>query len=56
MIYIILILKSRLQSRCAALMVFRGSYFRGESIRRSEVEVIVGKHKNGKAAGKSEVT
>ena len=34
----------------------RGNYFRGEPIRRTEVEVRVGKLKNGKAAGKDDVT
>ena len=32
------------------------NYFGGEPIRRTEVEVRVGKLKNGKAAGKDEVT
>ena len=34
----------------------RGNYFGGEPIRRPEVEVRVGKLKNGKAVGKDEVT
>ena len=34
----------------------RGNYFRGEAIGRSEVEVRVGKLKNGKAAGEDEIT
>ena len=34
----------------------RGNYFGGEPIRRTEVEVKVGKLKNGKAAGKDEIT
>ena len=34
----------------------RGNYFEGEPIRRAEVEVRVGKFKNGKAAGAVEVT
>ena len=34
----------------------RGNYFRGEPIRRTEVELRVGKLMNGKAAGKDEVT
>ena len=34
----------------------RGNYFGGEPIRRTKVEVKVGKLKNGKAAGKGEVT
>ena len=36
--------------------VRRGNYFGGEPIRRTGVEVRVGKFKNGKAAGKDEVT
>ena len=36
--------------------VWRGNYSGGELIRRIEVEVRVGKLKNGKAAGKDEVT
>ena len=32
----------------------RANYFGGESVERSEVEVRVGKLKNGKAAGKDE--
>ena len=32
----------------------RGNYFEGEPIGRAEVEVRVGKLKNGKAAGKDE--
>ena len=36
--------------------VQRGKYFRGESIRRIEVEVRVGKLKNQKASGKDEIT
>ena len=34
----------------------RGNYFGEEPIRRTEVEVRVGKVKKGKAAGKDEVT
>ena len=34
----------------------RGNYFVGESIRRAEVQVRVGKLKNGKAAVKDEIT
>ena len=34
----------------------RGNYFGGEPIGRAEVEVRVGKLKNGKAAGKDEIT
>ena len=36
--------------------IWRGNYFRGEPIGRAEVEVRVGKLKNGKAAGKNEIT
>ena len=36
--------------------VRRGNYFGGEPTRRTEVEVRVGKFKNGKAAGKGDVT
>ena len=34
----------------------RGCYLGGEPIRRAEVEVRVGKLKNGKATGKDEIT
>ena len=34
----------------------RGNYFRGEPNGRAEVEVRVGRFKNGKAAGKDEIT
>ena len=34
----------------------RGNYFGGEPVGRAEVEVRVGKLKNGKATGKDEVT
>ena len=34
----------------------RDKYFRGEPIGRAEVEVRVGKLKNGKAASKDEIT
>ena len=34
----------------------RGNYFEGESIRRAEVEMRVGKLKNGKAVGRDEIT
>ena len=34
----------------------RGNYFGGEPIRRAEIEVRVGKLKNGKATGKDEIT
>ena len=36
--------------------VWRGNYFRGEPILRIEVKIRVEKLKNGKAAGKDEVT
>ena len=39
-----------------ALMTYRGNYFGGEPIERAKIEVKVGKFKNGKAAGKNEVT
>ena len=41
---------------CGLDGVQRGNYFRGEPIRRIEVEVRVGKLKNGKTSGKDEVT
>ena len=41
---------------CGFDEVWKGNYFRGEPIRRMEVEVRVGKLKNGKAASKDEVT
>ena len=46
-----------MQSTCVALMVFREvtNYFGGKPIRRTELEVRVGKLKNGKAAGKDKV-
>ena len=34
----------------------RGNYFGGESIGKAEVEVRMGKLKNGKAAGRDEIT
>ena len=34
----------------------RGNYFEGEPIGRAEAEVRVGELKNGKAAGKDEIT
>ena len=40
---------------CGFNGVWRGNYFRGEQIRRMEVEVRVGKLKNGKAKGKDEM-
>ena len=36
--------------------IWRGNYFGGEPIGRAEVEVRVGKLKNGKATGKDEIT
>ena len=36
--------------------IWRGNYFRGEPIGRAEVEVRVGKLKDGMAAGKDEIT
>ena len=36
--------------------IYKGNYFRGEPIGRAEVEVRVGKLKNGKAAGGNEIT
>ena len=50
------ILKSRLESTCVTLMVFRENHLGGEPIKRIEVEVRMGKIRNGKAAGKDEVT
>ena len=44
-----------MQFTCVSLTEF-GNYFGEEPIRRMEVEVRVGKLKNGKAAGKDEVT
>ena len=41
---------------CGFDRVRRGNYFGRESIRRTEVDVRVRKLKNGKAAGKNEVT
>ena len=41
---------------CGFEGVWKGNYFGGEAIRRTEVEVRVGKLENGKAAGKDEVT
>ena len=41
---------------CSFDRVWKGNYFRGELIRRTEVEVGVVKFKNGMAAGKDEVT
>ena len=38
-----------MNSTCVTLMLFRGNYFRGELIRKTEVEVRVEKLKNGKA-------
>ena len=36
--------------------IWRGNYFRGEPTGRAEVEVRVGKLKNGKAVGRDEIT
>ena len=55
-ICIIQILRSRLQSTCVALMRLRGNYFGEEPIRRAKVEVRVRKLKNGKSAGKDDIT
>ena len=41
---------------CGFVGVRRGNYFGGAPIRKTEVEVRVGKFKNGKAACKDEVT
>ena len=41
---------------CNFYGVQRGNYFGGEPIKRAEVELRVGKIKNGKAAGKDEFT
>ena len=41
---------------CSFDGIRRGYYFGGEPIGRAEVEVSVGKLKNGKAAGKDEIT
>ena len=53
-IYKIQILKSRLQSTCVASMVFRE--VATLEIRRTEIEVRVGKLKIGKVVGKDEIT
>ena len=39
-----------------SIVIQRGKYFGGEPIKRTEVEVWVGKLKNRKAAGNDEVT
>ena len=39
---------------CGCDGIQRGNYFGGEPISRTEVEVIVGELKNGKAVGKDE--
>ena len=44
-----------MQPTCGFDGVQRGNYFRGEPIRRTEVEVRVEKLMNGKAEGKDEV-
>ena len=41
---------------CGFEVIWTGNYFKGEPIRRAEVEVRVGKLKNGKAASKDEIT
>ena len=41
---------------CSFHGVRRSNYFKGEPIGRAEVEVRMGKLKNGKAAGKDEIT
>ena len=41
---------------CGFDEIQRGNYYRGEPIGRAEVEVRVGKFKNGKAADKAEIT
>ena len=41
---------------CGFNGIRRGNYFGGEPIGRAEVEVRLGKLKNGKTAGKDEVT
>ena len=53
---IILRIKSMLQTIYEGLVVLRGNYFGGESIRNTEMDVKVGKLGNRKAAGKHEVT
>ena len=56
-ICIIYILRNRLQSTYVALIRFgKGNNFGGEPIGRAEVEVRVGKLKNGKAPSKGEIT
>ena len=41
---------------CGFNGIWRGNYFRGEAIGRTEDEVRVGKFKNGKATSKDEIT
>ena len=41
---------------CVFVWIQRGNYFGGKPIERAEVEVRVGKSKNGKAAGEDEIT
>ena len=41
---------------CGFDRIWRGNYFGGEPIGRAKVEVRVRKLKNGKAAGKDEIT
>ena len=40
---------------CGFDEVERGNLFRGEPIRRTDIELLVGKLKNGKSAGNDEV-
>ena len=57
MICIIQISRSRLQSTWVALMRFREvTYFGGELIKRTKVELRVKKLKNGQATGKDRIT
>ena len=55
-ICIMLILRNRLQSMCGLDGIQIGNYFGGEPIGRAEVEARVDKFKNGKVAGKDEIT
>ena len=41
---------------CGFDRIWRGNYFRGEKIGKAEIEVRVGKLKNGNSAGKDEIT
>ena len=49
-------IQEQVASNCVSNGVRRGNYFGGQLIKRTEVEVRVRKFKNGKAAGKNEVT